>query len=152
MLKFRQMSASKLVSHTTSLIYYDLVQYFYKSIKLYYNYNSMNKPCTQNFELIQDIIKTLDFCAEESKMDKIGQLQKILEETEAGKFAPMPRVYDILNSETVTIICADSFIANELYLDKEKLLKPMKEKADKIGIRIKDLKFDYKKWKERNDE
>ena len=112
----------------------------------------MNKPCTQNFELIQDIIKTLDFCAEESKMDKIGQLQKILEETEAGKFAPMPRVYDILNSETVTIICADSFIANELYLDKEKLLKPMKEKADKIGIRIKDLKFDYKKWKERNDE
>lgn len=112
----------------------------------------MNKPCTQNFELIQDIIKTLDFSFEKSMIDKIGQLQKILEETEAGKFAPMPRVYDILKNETAVIICADSFIANELYLEKDKLLKSMKEKADALGIRIKDLKFDYKKWKERNDE
>jgi|GEM_PF-4505052 len=112
----------------------------------------MSKLSGQNFELIQDIIKTLDFSFEKSMIDKIGQLQKILEETEAGKFVPMPRVYDILENGTAVIVCADSFIANELYFEKEKLLKTMKEKADKLGIRIKDLKFDYKKWKERNYE
>ena len=63
----------------------------------------------------------------------------------------MSRIYGISKNNTVTIVCADSFIANEFYLSKDTLFKQMEEKAEKLGIKIQEIKFDYKKWKEKNE-
>jgi hypothetical protein len=35
---------------------------------------------------------------------------------------------------------------------KEKLLPLMNEKVQELGIKIKDIKFNYTKWEERNNE
>ena len=48
----------------------------------------------------------------------------------------------------LTVVCSDSFVANELYLEKNKLTKLMNEKTKNLGIEIKDIRFNYKKWKE----
>ena len=73
-------------------------------------------------------------------------LQKIWIEAAGKKFALISKIYDIIKDDRVIIACKDSVIANELYLKKDKILQKMEEKAAKLGIKIKDVEFSYKKW------
>ena len=112
----------------------------------------MKKLNNSNFELIEDILKTIEFKYDSSKQKDIDCLEEFWEEIVGRQLSKASRVYGISKDRTVTIVCADSFIANELYLEKDKILNKMEEKAVNLGIKIEDIKFDYKKWKENNEE
>ena len=112
----------------------------------------MKKINNSNFELIEDVIKTIDFDYDRSVQKNMGYLKEFWENTVGEKISEISRVYSISKDNTATIVCENSFIANELYLEKDNLLKKMNEKIDKTGIKLKDIKFDYKKWKEKNYE
>ncbi len=112
----------------------------------------MKKLNNSNFELIEDIIKTIDFKYDDKHQKKIDCLEEFWVDIAGVKLSQISRVYDVLKDDIIVVICKDSFIANELYLKKDKLLKEMKEKSKELGINIKDMKFNYKKWKDRNNE
>ena len=96
----------------------------------------MGKINYSNFETLDEIIKNINFnCWVEVVGKKISKFSKVL---------------DISDDNKLTIVCADSFVANELYLEKVKLLAMMKEKAHNLGINIIDMNFNYKKWKDEN--
>ena len=112
----------------------------------------MKRLNNSNFELLEDIIKNLDFNYDPSHNQTLENLDSYWSETIGNKISKLSKVLEFSSDNTLTVICADSFIANELYFAKAKLLGKMNEKAKELGIKIEDIKFDYKKWKERNNE
>jgi len=112
----------------------------------------MKRINNSNFERIEDVIKSLDLKYNQEEFLTIEKLDNYWIEIVGKKISEFSKVFDISSDNKITITCADSFIANELYFEKEKLLKRMNEKAQETGIIIQDIRFDYKKWKERNNE
>lgn len=112
----------------------------------------MKRLNNSNFELLQDVIKDLNLSYNTENCKNIENIQKIWIDTIGNKISKFAKVYDFSNDNILTVVCSDSFVSNELYFEKEKLFRNMNEKLQKLGIKIKDIKFDYKKWKESNNE
>ncbi len=112
----------------------------------------MEKIRYTNFELLEDIIKSIDFSYNPEAAQTKKNLQNFWEETVGKKIVKLAKVYDFSADNILTIVCADSFVSNELYLEKEKLLTTMNKKTEKLGIKIEDVIFNYKKWEEKNYE
>ena len=108
----------------------------------------MKKLNNSNFELVQDIIKSIDFNYEPQDEDIKQQFFFFFIEIIGNKISKFSKLYEISADNVLTVLCADSYIASELYFEKDNILKLVKEKADELGIKIKDIKFNYKKWKE----
>ena len=109
----------------------------------------MKKINNSNFENLKDIIESIDFNYNPDDYQRIENLQKYWEDTIGNKISKLTKVYSFSNDNKLTVSCADSFVSNELYLEKAKILKIMNRKAEETGIKIEDIKFDYKKWKEK---
>ena len=112
----------------------------------------MKRINNSNFELLEDIIKNLDFNYDPSHSQTLEKLCGYWSEIIGNKISKFSKVLEISDDNTLTVACADSYIANELYFEKAKLLKKMNEKTRELGIKIVDIRFDYKKWKESNNE
>ena len=100
------------------------------------------------FESLQNVIKDLQFNYDESKFETSEKLTGYWIETVGNKISQFSKVLEFSTDNILTIVCSDSFVANELYLEKNKLTKLMNEKTKNLGIEIKDIRFNYKKWKE----
>lgn len=100
------------------------------------------------FESLQNVIKDLQFNYDESKFETGEKLAEYWIETVGNKISQFSKVLEFSTDNILTIVCSDSFVANELYLEKNKLTKLMNEKTKNLGIEIKDIRFNYKKWKE----
>ncbi len=112
----------------------------------------MKRINNSNFETIQDIIKGLDLKYNPQKDQQIKSLAQIWKDIAGKKISRYSKVYDFSDNNILTVACSDSVTANELYLGKEKIQKYINEKIQNLGIIIKDIRFDYKKWKENSDE
>ena len=108
----------------------------------------MKRLNNSNFSLIEEIIKDIDFNYDEKNADYIEELKTCWQETTGEKIGKLSKVAKYSNNEILTILCSDSYTANELYFAKEKLINIMNEKIKNMGITIKDINFDYKKWEE----
>ena len=111
----------------------------------------MKRINNSNFELLQDVIKELEFNYVEDKFQNIEKITSYWVEVVGSKISKFSKVFEYSTDNVLTIACADSFVANELYLEKDKLLKMMNSRIENLGIKIEDIKFNYKKWKEQND-
>lgn len=111
----------------------------------------MKRINNSNFELLQDVIKELEFNYVEEDVQNLEKLMHYWVEVVGNKISQFSKVLEISADNVLTIVCADSFAANELYLEKDNLLKKLNEKTQNLGIKIKDIRFNYKKWKEQND-
>ena len=109
----------------------------------------MEKLNNSNFELLKNIFKEISFDYDETKAGAKEELFKSWEEIIGNKISQMSRMYEISDDNILTIACSDSFVANELYFEKEKIMSLIEEKSQKLGIKIKDIKFNYKIWKEK---
>lgn len=107
----------------------------------------MEKLNNSNFELLKNIFKDISFDYDETQTEAKEELFKSWEEIIGNKISKMSKMYEI-SDDVLTIACSDSFVANELYFEKEKIMSLIEEKAQKLGIKIKDIKFNYKIWKE----
>ncbi len=108
----------------------------------------MKKLNNSNFSLIEDIIKDISFNYDEENAENIELLSKYWEESVGEKISRLSKVHKYSANDILTVLCSDSYTANELYYVKEKIINIMNEKTKNMGIKIKDIKFDYKKWKE----
>ena len=56
---------------------------------------------------------------------------------------------EVSADNNLTIVCSDSFVANELYLNKSNILNTLREKFVEQGIEkdIVDLNINYRRWK-----
>lgn len=111
----------------------------------------MKRINNSNFELLQDVIKELEFNYVEKDVQNLEKLMLYWVEVVGNKISQFSKVLEISADNILTIVCSDSFVANELYLEKNNLLKKLNEKAQNLGIKIEDIRFNYKKWKEQND-
>ena len=112
----------------------------------------MKRINNSNFELLEDIIKTIDFNYNPDSQNVVNELNVLWREVVGNKISKYSKVYEISSDNNLTIICADSYISNELLFNKNKLIDFMNEKTKKLGIKIEDIRFDYKKWKEKSNE
>ena len=101
---------------------------------------------------MKDIIKTIDFNYNPDSQNVVNELNALWREVVGNKISKYSKVYEISSDNNLTIICADSYISNELLFNKNKLIDFMNEKTKKLGIKIEDIRFDYKKWKEKSNE
>ena len=108
----------------------------------------MKKLNNSNFSLIEDIIKDLSFNYDVENAENIELISKYWEESVGEKISKLSKIHEYSTNDILTVLCADSYTANELYYVKEKIINIMNEKTKNMGIKIKDIKFDYKKWKE----
>ena len=110
----------------------------------------MEKLNNSNLELLKNIFKEISFSYDETQTAAREELFNSWEEIIGNKISKMSKMYEISDDDVLTIACSDSFVANELYFEKEKIMSLIEEKAQKLGIKIKDIKFNYKIWKENN--
>ena len=110
----------------------------------------MKKINNSDFESIQNIINNIDFHYEETNQKAQADLFNSWEEIIGNKISKFSKLFEISADNVLTVICRDSFIANELYYEKEKIFSLINKKAEKLGIKLKDIRFDYRKWKEHN--
>ena len=99
----------------------------------------MNKLNNSSFEMIQDIIKDLELENLKGNSEVKSGLANLWSETVGDKISKFSRFIDILPNNSLIISCADSYVSNELYYNKDKILEIMK---------INDIIFNYKDWKE----
>ncbi len=112
----------------------------------------MKRINNSNFELLKDVIAELKFDYVEDKFQNLETIANFWVETVGVKISKFSKVIDYSDDNILTVACSDSFVANELYLEKDKLLNMMNNNIKKLGIDIRDIKFNYKKWKEQKDE
>ena len=112
----------------------------------------MKKINNSNFETIQEIISGLKFNYEASSAIKKEEFLSSWEDIVGKKISKFSKLLEISDDNIATVVCADSFVANELFYEKDKILAIMIEKAEKLGIEIKDVIFNYKRWKELTNE
>ncbi len=106
----------------------------------------MKKLSNSKFALLQDIFKELNINYDEAGADNFDKLSQYWEETVGEKISKFSKVLELTSNNVLIIVCSDYYAANELYYVKTKLLENMNEKVRNLGIEIKDIKFDYKKW------
>ena len=109
----------------------------------------MKKLLYSNFELIEDVISDLKFNYREDEVERLNKVADIWVDVVGNKISQFSKVLEISADNKVTIVCSDSFVANELYLEKENLLKSMCKKIEEQGIKIEivDLNINYRRWK-----
>ena len=108
----------------------------------------MKRLNNSDFESLQSIIENLNITCNETEENLKEELFGSWEEIIGNKISKFSKIYEISADNVLTVLCADSFVANELYFEKDKIFLLIEKKAKELGIKIKDIKFDYKKWKE----
>lgn len=108
----------------------------------------MKKLNNSNFELLEEIFKDIQFNGETADYEAREKLFNSWEEIIGSKISKFSKMYELSIENILTIACANSYVANELYFEKDKIFLLIEEKANKLGIKIKDIKFSYKIWKE----
>ncbi len=110
----------------------------------------MGKIKYSNFESIQEIMGQFDFKHNESDEANKQAFFDSWKEMVGKKIAEVTKPIGISSQNVLIISCANSYIANELFLSKSTFLELIQEKAKELNLEIRDLKFDYKSWVKSN--
>lgn len=108
----------------------------------------MKKIKYSNFESIQDVMSQFEFKYDVSQEAEKQQLFDTWVDVVGKKLSTVSKPLEVTKNSVLIVSCANSFIANELFLVKNNLLEILQEKIVDFSIEIKDLKFDYKSWAE----
>lgn len=75
-----------------------------------------------------------------------SNLYKFWGKVAGAKFAQKSKPYSMLGGGVMVIACENPVVAQELMLKKTQILIKFKPYLESLKIRVKDLKFDTKKW------
>ncbi len=108
----------------------------------------MKKILYTKFKYVDEIIEKLAQKAEVKKAITRSNLCKFWVKVAGEKFGQNSKPYSMLKGGTMVIACKTPAVAQELMLRKTQLLVKFQPYTESLHIKIKDLKFDPKKWSE----
>ena len=111
----------------------------------------MKKVLYTNFvsteEIIADMLENKDI----KKAVTRSNLYKFWSKVAGEKFADKSKPYSMLGGGVMVIACENAIVAQELMLKKTQLLVKLEPYLKSLKIKVKDLKFDPKKWQIEED-
>lgn len=106
-----------------------------------------------NFEGIDDVVSNL---LDEDKILKKAitrnNLFKFWKQVVGEKFQDNSRPYSMTSGFVMVVACKNSTVAQELLLRKTKIMNDIEPYLKSLKIKVKDMRFDAKKWVEENEE
>ena len=99
---------------------------------------------TSTEELVDELLKQKEF----KKAMTRTNLMNFWRNVAGAKFAEKSKPWGMLGSNTMIIACENAVVAQELLLHKNKLLEKFKPYTTSLKIRVDDLRFDCKRWRE----
>lgn len=93
-------------------------------------------------ELMAELLEQKEF----KKAMTRSNLYKFWGKVAGAKFAQKSKPYSMLGGGVMVIACESPTVAQELMLKKTQLLVRFKPYLESLKLRVKDLRFDTKKW------
>lgn len=112
----------------------------------------MKKILYSNFDGMDDIISKILSSKDMKKMITRNNLYQFWDKTVGEKFAKLSFPYGMTKGNLMIIACKNSMVGQELVLRKHEILEKLIPFAKSLNIKVTDLKFDPKKWKEDDEE
>ena len=106
----------------------------------------MGKVLYTDFEGVEEIIGSMMSNPKLKKAIARTNLYKMWENALPEKFKSKSKPYSMLPGGTMVVACENPVVAQELSLYKIIIMKNFEPYAKGLNMRIKDLKFDAKKW------
>ncbi|MDD3237173.1 MAG: DUF721 domain-containing protein [Candidatus Gastranaerophilales bacterium] len=107
----------------------------------------MKKILYSDFESIKDIIGALGISYNAPKETNKDIFFNSWADLVGEKISKLSRPIELNDKNVLTVLCANSFIANELFLSKKNLMEIISQKAEELDLKVEDIRFDYKNWK-----
>ncbi len=108
----------------------------------------MKKVKYSDFESIQEIIGQIDLKYDQSIENNKSLLFEEWQNIIGEKISSLSKPVELSDKNLLKISCANSFVANELFMQKQNLIIIINEKAKEYNLKVRDLIFDYKNWKQ----
>ena len=106
----------------------------------------MGKVLYTDFEGVEEIISTMMTSPQIKKAITKTNLYKFWDNILPEKFKDKSKPYSMLPGGTMVVACQNPVVAQELSLQKIILLKKFEPYSKSLNLRVKDFKFDSKKW------
>ena len=106
----------------------------------------MQKILYTDFEGIDTIIGEMLQSTEIKKAITRNNLYAFWKKAVGEKFAQNSRPFSMMGGGVMVIACKNSIVAQELLMRKSQILTKFLPYIESLKIKVKDLKFDPKKW------
>ena len=106
----------------------------------------MGQVLYTDFEGVEDIISSMMSNPQLKKAITRTNMYKFWENILPEKYKNKSKPYSMLPGGVMVVACQNPVLAQELSLNKIVLLKKFEPYMKSLNIRLKDLKFDPKKW------
>ena len=103
----------------------------------------MSKLNNTDFQSIQEILSAMDFKKDFAPVDGEALFEG-WKQCVGEKVSGLSKPLNLSQDGVLTISCANSLVANELYMERHNLLQIVRENFKNLGIEIKVLKIDKK--------
>lgn len=104
-----------------------------------------------DFDGIDNVISEMMKSPEFKKALTKSNLFKFWDKVVGEKFIGKSKPYSMTTNSVMVIACKNSTVAQELLLRKNKILIELKPYLKSLKIKVKDLRFDAKRWVENTD-
>lgn len=105
-----------------------------------------------DFEGIDNILSKILDNKEFKKAITKSNLFKFWKKVAGEKFADKSKPYSMTTNSVMIIACKTSTVAQELLLRKTKILEDLEPYLKSLKLKVKDLRFDVKRWIEEKDD
>ena len=108
----------------------------------------MKKVLYTNFVSTEELISEMMEQKDIKRAITRSNLYKFWSNTVGVKFAQQSKPYSMMANGIMVIACKNGVVAQELMLKKTQILEKFQPYLKSLKLKVKDLKFDPKKWTE----
>ena len=112
----------------------------------------MKKILYSNFENVEDILSDLKKQLKPKEQSKIMTLFLSWPQVVGNKLAEYSRPVWLSKDKLLTVACKNSMISQELYLNKDRILKSLQFYAENLQLKVENVCFSHKIWGKYNKE
>ena len=112
----------------------------------------MEKILYSQFESAEDILSLIKRKLQPKKQSKVLTLFLAWKEIVGQKLAQYSRPVGLNKNKTLIVACKNSMISQELYFQKQRILKSTQFYAQNLQLKVEDICFSHKIWDKYNKE
>ena len=112
----------------------------------------MSKILYSKFENVEDILLDLKKKLKPKEQSKVMTLFLAWKEVVGAKLSEFSKPVGLSKDKTLIVACKNSMISQELYLNKDRIIKTVKFYADSLHLKVEDICFSHKIWGKYNKE